>query len=480
MSITIFGVLVALIGGYLMLRASALAMLLFVMLTTLLGGSAAFYLGNGSSVLPSIEAVLLLAARCVMPSYRPTGALRSALDANLPLLLFTTYGICGALILPFLFAGSMDVAPLRPIFTPDPFATAPLGFTPQNLTSAGYLFTTATGAICAFAVVQVPGAEFRIVRVATIIAFIHAALGFLGIFLAGTPAIEILQFFRNGNYNQVNQEIGGLARMNGIFAEASAFTGYGFIYFVFCTELWLRNIKIPWLGASSLFLLAALIVSTSSTAYVGLGGYVVLLMVRQMLFPGTFGFSKLVGVSGGVAIVFVLGLVLLATRPEYLELVELVYRAMIVNKSDSESALVRLLWVRQGIEAFWVSGGLGVGIGSFRSSSLGTAILGSMGLIGVATYAAQMLRVIQPFRQSTYVTTGNSRIDVGVAAAWTVIAMSIPSFVSAPSPDPGLNWGLLVGIALGLRFGRSLAPVNPMRVPPSARGSGMSPGLQSL
>ena len=74
-----------------------------------------------------------------------------------------------------------------------------------------------------------------------------------------------------------------------------------------------------------------------------------------------------------------------------------------------------------------------------------------MGVIGIATYLAQLLRVFQPLRQSTYMPSGDSRIDVGVAASWTVIAMTIPAFVSAPSPDPGLNWGLIVGIALGLR-----------------------------
>lgn len=451
MTITIFGVLVALVGGILMLRASTLAMLVFVMLTTLLGGSAAFYLGTGSSVLPSIEAVLLLAIRCVMPTHRPTGALRSALAENLPLLLFTFYGVAGALILPFIFVGAMDVAPLRPIFTPDPFATAPLGFTPQNLTSAGYLFTTMLGAVCAFAAVQTPYAEMRIARIAAVIAIVHAAVGYFSIIVAGTPLVAILDCFRNALYNQVEQEIGGLARMNGIFAEASSFVGYGFIYFAFVTELWLRDIDRRWTGLAALLLLSALVLSTSSTAYIGIAGYAGILTLRQMLFPATIRSSKIVTIAIGVLVITVGTLAILVLRPEYFEIVDLVYRHMIVNKSESESGLVRLMWARQGIEAFWVSGGLGVGVGSFRSSSLGTAILGSMGIIGVATYGAQILRVLQPLRQSTYVKSSNSRIDVGAAAAWTVMAMSIPAFVSAPSPDPGLNWGLMVGIALGLR-----------------------------
>ncbi len=451
MTITIFGVLVALIGGYLMLRASTLAMMLFVMFTTLMAGSAAFQLATGSSVLPSIEAVLLLAIRCVMPSHRPPGSIRTALGENLPLVFFTLYGVIGALILPFMFSGAIDVAPLRPVPTPDPFATVPLTFTSQNLTSAGYLFTTMLGAVCAFLAVQSDGAAKRVARTVAIIGLVHATLGFLSVLAAGTSFAGVFDFFRNALYNQVKQELGGFARMNGIMAEPSSFAGYGVIYLAFNMELWLRDVDRRVTGAAAFLLLIALIVSTSTTAYVGIAGYAVLLALRQLFFPSTIAVSKLlVFVGGGLAGLGVLLLVAL-TQPQVFRFIEAVYQSMIVNKSESESALVRIMWARQGIESFWISGGLGVGVGSFRSSSLGTAILGSMGIVGVVTYSLHVLNVLKPLRRSTYVRTGDARMDVGAAAGWAVIAMSIPAFVAAPSPDPGLNWGLLGGIALGLR-----------------------------
>lgn len=451
MSITIFGVIIALIGGYLMLRASVLSMMLFVMLTTLMGGSAAFQLDTGSSVLPSIEAVLLLAMRCIMPWNRRPGVTRAALDANLPLLLFTAYGVCGALILPFLFTNAMDVAPLRPVASPDPFATVPLAFTSQNLTSAGYLFTTMLGAVCAYLAVQSGHAETRIARVAATIGLLHAMLGFGGILAAGTPAASLFDFFRNAQYNQVRQDIAGFARMNGIMAEPSSYAGFGFIYLIFTTELWLRNVDRRWTGPAAFLLLAALIVSTSTTAYVGIAGYAAILAVRQMYGRSTISLAKLLALVGVFMTVTALFLAVLIVEPRNLQIVEKVYRSMVVNKAESDSALVRIAWARQGLEAFWISGGLGVGVGSFRSSSLGTAILGSMGVLGVATYTAQMLRVLQPMRRSTYLRTGDPRVDVGVAAAWTAIVMAVPALVAAPSPDPGLTWGLLCGVALGLR-----------------------------
>ena len=451
MSLTVFGVLVLLIGALVMLRGSTLAMLCFVMLATLLGGSAAFILGGGSSVLPSIEAVLLLAVRCIIPTHRPVGALRSALAANAPLILFALYGIIGALTLPRIFAGAMDVQPLRPIATIDPYATQALGFTQQNITSAGYLFTTMLGGICAFAAVRAPGSERRIARVAILIAFIHAGLGFAGVTFANTPIADLLNLFRNGLYNQVEQDVAGLARMNGIFAEPSSFAGFALLYFVFMTELWLRGVEQRASGIAALLLFVTLIVATSSTGYIGLATYAVVLGFRQLFFPATAAGGKffvlvglfLGGVAAGVAVVLV--------RPEYYELAEKIYTSMVLNKSQSESGLVRLSWARQGIAAFWTSGGLGVGAGSFRSSSLATAILGSMGVFGVVTYVLYVVRIIQPLRQSTFVPTGDTRTDVGVAAAWTAVVWIVPACVSLPSADPGLNWALMAGIALGLR-----------------------------
>lgn len=451
MTITIFGALVGLIGAYIMLRASTLAMMLFVMLTTLMGGSAAFQLATGSSVLPSIEAVLLLAIRCVMPSHRAQGSLRVALAANLPLVFFVLYGMIGAIILPFIFGGALNVAPLRPVPTPDPFATVPLAFTAQNLTSAGYLFATMLGAIAAYLAVQSASAPSQVARVVAIIGLTHATLGFLGILAAGTAFADIFDFFRNALYNQVKQDVGGFARMNGIMAEPSSFAGYGVIYFAFNMELWLRGIDRRMTGAATMLLLAALVVSTSTTAYVGIAGYGLVLAMRQLFAPSTISVSKLVIITGGLLVALATLLVLALAQPESFLFIEKIYQSMIVNKAESESALVRLMWARQGIDAFWVSGGLGVGVGSFRSSSLGSAILGSMGVIGIVTYAIQITRVLKPLRRSTFVATGDPRTDVGAAAGWAVVAMSIPAFVAAPSPDPGLNWGLLCGIALGLR-----------------------------
>jgi hypothetical protein len=105
----------------------------------------------------------------------------------------------------------------------------------------------------------------------------------------------------------------------------------------------------------------------------------------------------------------------------------------------------------QGVHAFAASGGLGIGAGSFRSSSILTAILGSGGVIAVVAFVMYVARVFRPLDRRTWRPAGEPMVDVARAAGWAALAMLIPASVSAPSPDPGLLWGLITGTALGLR-----------------------------
>ncbi len=59
-----------------------------------------------------------------------------------------------------------------------------------------------------------------------------------------------------------------------------------------------------------------------------------------------------------------------------------VFNDMIWRKAESVSGRQRAFWAGQSVSAFLQSFGLGVGPGSFRSSSLLTAVLGATGVIG--------------------------------------------------------------------------------------------------
>lgn len=462
MTITLFGALVLLIGCWLLLRAAPWAMLAFVMLASLMSGSAAFVLTGlgGSTVPPASAALPFLLLRCLLPGGFANGQWAGALRENVWLLAFVLYGSLGAYLLPRIFAGQVDVTPLRPIPTGDPFVTFPLAFSPQNVTVSVYLLLTLTAALCSFLVASRPGNATRIARVAAVVAATHAGLGFASVAFAGTPLAALLDFFRNGFYAQLDQTVSGFVRMNGIAPEPSGYAIFGFAYCVFTCELWARGVEKAWTRPAALLMLAALFVSTSSTAYVGLIGYGAVWLGRMLLAPARFSGGALLALVG-TALVGAIGLVLtLLLVPELAETVGRIVDRVLFDKGDSLSGMQRMAWALQGFEAFRASAGLGIGMGSFRSSSLVTAILGSAGVIGIAAFALHLVRVFGPLRASTYAPGAGRPEDVGIAAAWTALIMLIPAAVTAASPDPGLNWGLMGGIALALRQRRDAGEVS--------------------
>ena len=63
--------------------------------------------------------------------------------------------------------------------------------------------------------------------------------------------------------------------------------------------------------------------------------------------------------------------------------------------------------------------------------------------------------------------------------ASTVVRSLVPASVSAPSPDPGLDWGLLAGLSLGLRrhaYGLYLAAPRQTRSDPVGLVGEAAPG----
>lgn len=450
---SIFGALTVLLCGTLLLRASTSTMLAAVLLLSLMGGSAAFFmpaLGN-SSVQPAILALGFLLLKCILPGQTHTRWIGLAAKDLVYLILFALYGAIGAWLLPRMFAGSISVTPLRP--QPDNYiyAVSPLDFSSQNVTVSVYLMVTLFAAICGYVAVMRPTAHRVVVRTAAQIAAIHAFLGLSGVVLAGTAYASFLGFFRNGYYAQLNQSFGGLVRMNGIWPEPAAYAAYGFAWLVFNTELWLRNVESRWTGPASMVLALALLASTSSTAYAGLLAYGVILLLRWILAPGDVRPRKAIVFVAGALLITGGVMALFVARPELIDEASKILSRIIFDKATSESGLQRAFWAKQGYAAFTTSWGIGIGAGSFRSSSLLTAILGSMGIIGILALGAHMLRVLRPWSRSTYGPVDDARTATGVAAAWAAFIMLIPASIAAATPDPGFIWGFFSGMALALR-----------------------------
>lgn len=442
------------IGLLILLRGSLTSAFVFMMVCGLLGGSAALLLPalGGSSIPPlQVGLVLVIIAAAMSPS-RPLLLLPEAIRANRWLVCFVFYGIATAILAPRLFAGTMQVAPLKPLEYGGLFETALLAPSSQNLTSAFYLFGTLLVALSAYLVTRTQrGGIAALISAGIAIAWTHVALGLIVMAARGTPLNSLLDLIRNGNYAQLDQGYQGFVRIRGLFPEPSAYAEFGFAFMVMNAELWYRGIRPGATGPAAFALALMLIFSTSSTAYVALAAYLLFFVLRVFFMPRLAPATRVRQFGSAVVVILVLLATMTLLVPELpLKFVEMI-NGMTVGKSDSLSGQQRLFWALQGWSTFINSYGLGVGPGSFRSSSLLTAILGSTGVIGTAAFILYVIAVVQPHRQSTYGRANLLEHSIGGAFAVAALFSLVPAATSSSKADPGTNFALLAGAALALR-----------------------------
>jgi len=447
---TLIGIATILLGGWLLLRRSPMALLCAVLAFNLLDGSAGLILTSlgGSSIPPGRIMLGFLLLSCFSLVKEDAGLFRQAIVDNGWMVIFCIYSFIGAFLLPRIFQQSMEVFPLRPIGMRHQFDTIPLFFSSQNITTAVYLIGTGVAAICCYIAVKRSKNLNPIVTAAIVVTVTHATLGILGVALRGTPWDQVVEFFRNGSYSQVDQRTKSFIRINGIMPEPSIYADFGLAWFILCFELWLRHIRPRATGLAAALMAVVLMLSTSSTAYVGLAGYALVLLGRAALMPSYLRADKLIAIGAVALLGIAFVALLMIASSEAAQAFEDMIRQMTVDKAGSDSGLQRAFWARQGIDAFFTSYGLGIGAGSFRSSSIATAILGGMGVIGIVSFIAYLLQVGWPRRSGQ---RGSEEADIADAMGWTAIASLIPALLTQASPDPGMDFACFAGIAIALK-----------------------------
>ncbi|MBU6393754.1 MAG: hypothetical protein KGQ75_04180 [Sphingomonadales bacterium] len=460
MELTFIGAAQVLIGLTLFVAGSVEAMFAFALVSAMFGGSAALQLPVlGNSSIPPIQfALLFVAMRLVVPGAGQMAAVGRALRANGWLVCFVVYGLAIAFIAPRLFAGQLDVTPLRgrveARYTSTfayVYAVRPLVPSPQNLTTAVYLLGTLIAAIASYVACGREQGRAVLVRTLAAVGIAHALTGFASVVIRGTPAEVILAVFRNAAYAQLDQSYNGFVRMTGLLPEASTFANYGLVLFVFSFECWLRRIDPRWTGPAAALLASALALSTSSSAYAGLPAYAAILAVRALLFPGALPTDRALWIAATLLALISAGCAVMIWQPHFADAFGDMIRHMTIEKSETLSAQQRRFWAWQGINAFIESRGIGIGPGSFRSSSLATAVLGCTGVIGAVTLLGHVLSAFSPLRQSTWAPVEDKALSTAAAASWAMIMGLAIASIASPTCDPGTDFAILSGAALALR-----------------------------
>jgi hypothetical protein len=447
-----YAAVVALVGVALWLRGSVLGSTIALLFFSLFGGGAAFIVG-GASIIPASFALVFLLAHVLLSMFSKSDHVNLGLKTNTWLGLFCFFGVLSAYIFPKIFVNLLSLPPLAASAHPVAFAAVPLHYSKQNITTAIYMIGAFVASVCAGAASADPESRQALVRWAVVIAWIHIFFGLAGSMLQNIGGGAIIRIFRNATYAElVETEAGGYSRIAGIFPEPSAYAGYAFGWLAFMTELWLRDV-LPTLtmitaGALTLMLIAC----TSTSGYAALALYVLLLALRFFVAPRSLKVAKVIPVAMVMLTLATAALATFAFVPHLGVTVGRALARLTVGKAETLSGQERLFWARSGINAFIKTWGVGVGAGSFRSSSLLLAILGSTGVIGTVLFFIHVFNILKPFRVETYALPGEADNAIAVAAAWAACAGLIPAMLSASTPVPSYVFSVMGGLALGWRY----------------------------
>jgi hypothetical protein len=361
-------------------------------LLLLFGGTTALTLtavGDATVVVPDFALVFLAAS--AFAEARMTGQARRVSRATWWLACTAFWGVLLAYVVPRALRGAIDVVAL----THDDVGVVPLAPVTGNVTQSVY----ALGNVVAFASARVllmkPERVRAFVDAALTLAFLNCAAGVLSGIELMTNMPSVLDFVRTA-YIAHHQRVGWLPRLHGTFPETSAFSAFSLGLFGFSFQLWLGGIEPRRTGLATAWLLLCLLLSTSGTAYGGLAGYGLLLtgsLVGRSLsgkivprLAWVFALLLLLWATAGLLVVFDAAIV--GNIADFFE-------DVVLNKMDSSSGIERGLWNTQGLQNFLDTWGLGVGLGSVRTSSFAVTLLSNLGLVGTLTYCAFLWSVLK-------------------------------------------------------------------------------------
>jgi hypothetical protein len=435
----------AVVGLLLLMFKRPVRDFLYVLIVCAVFGSAeaiALPMLGGASLAVPYFFVFFVILRMMLVAFKNAPLLGEAVGANIWMVLFAVYGLVAAFFLPRLFEGTISVVSMRPLLF-----RVPLTFSPQNITQATYICLTALAAICAYTAARMPKSEITITKgwvLASIAFLVFAVVDLVGFY---SGAGNLMDWARTASYAILAQSEMGIRRISGSFAEPSSFATFGAVPLVYFSLLWLFDVKGAPSGLLAAGLAVALALSTSSTAFAMLALMGLVLVGGIIFLPmrGKVRMRKFLQLSGvvlaGIAAMFMLAALMPAFATTFVELAE----RMTVGKVSSGSAMERAQWAAQGFLAFEVSHGLGVGPGSFRSSGLLHAILGSLGVAGCVFFFMQVFQMVWILWRGR--SANQERFTS--ATALTALLMLTPLVAVSAGPDPGILFGVMSGLALG-------------------------------
>lgn len=455
MTIEPIGILVALAGLYAM-AAGLGAGAYLLSACTLLGAAAALILPDlgGANIQPSHFALVFLACSVAL---RPKTLVACLSCLNYPgpgfwFTLFTLYSVLTAYFLPRIFHGSTIVYSLARNNDLHLILSTPLAPSTSNLTQAVYML----GSLAIFAIIGGfgrLGGSVIVARALIVTAILCLVFAIADMATYATNTTELLSIIRNANYRMLNDgEIQGFKRIVGSFTEAGAFGYAALALFSFTLMLGLEGFPSTLLAPITAALATALILCTSTTAYVasGITALIVVAFCIARILRRRATQRHLAYVAVCLLAVPLLVMVVMLI-PAVWESISNLVHATLTTKLESRSGEERMRWNVQALDAFFDTSGMGAGLGSVRASSFIVALLANVGIPGAILFLIFLASLVRSVLRRK---PGQSLDDmIGVSALLSCIAQITAASISAGAIDLGPLFAITAGLATAYALG---------------------------
>lgn len=398
-----------------------------------LSGTAVFMLGADPLILPLVVTLGFLGRHGASLLSKPLREQFLALAGNEILLLgFAGYCTISGLLFPQLFAGETTIIPQsgRAIV---------LGPGQTSIVQIAYLLLGVWLYLALRQTMLRKGLEFIIAAILVqfgLLAGYGMIQALLGV--AHVP-VSTAWIVNNQGYALLTQErIGGFARVTSVFVEASAYATWATGAAALCYALYINRV-LPMLSLGMLALVGVtLLLSTSSTAYVGLLVVGLFALLYAFLDSDRKRHERgLIVVLAGALLALAALVLVYSAQDGLLAGLRTMIEDMTVRKSMSNSGLERARWAQSAVQNALDTGLLGVGYGAARSSGLVYQLFGTIGVPGLVLFAMAMAALARRvFRRPR---TGE---DAVVSSGAFALCCTLGA-MSASSPDlalPNMFW----------------------------------------
>lgn len=387
------------------------------------------------TILPYVVLSPLVVVKVLLSTHNPTNLWDGLF--NWRRLGFLTAFITIALIVtysaPFLFNGArvMGLNTLRPM---------PLGFGSGNITQPLYLTMSFLLCVALYMLMLTPSGPGILAHALLTGSAIAVLSGLMDMVTAGTTLLAPL---RTATYSILETaEVANTRRVIGFNTEASSF---GALVISLAAILIFMS-PASWLGSKArlvergliIALLVMTVLSTSSSAYLGLVVLALLYLFRLALLVLTPR-DRLDRRRSTLALVTLVLMVMLGTtyvlaRPAVLDSAMAIINNTLLEKSSSDSADERSSWNQVSLQGFMATGGYGVGVGSTRTSSWIVAVISSTGVLGAFMLLAFLARGFLAYLART-----DARMRfAAVGARYSFLIVLIPAAVAGTLVDFGV------------------------------------------